>query len=283
MEKLIRDILSKKELQNLDKNLVKEFVEIVFKRDSSLKKKLEEKNYNKKSEEYKKVFKEVRKNLREIYGVFNEGTKGKKNIILKKTIEGQTEETLLEMHTSTKERLPYYKEVYTKIFSITGIPSTIMDLACGLNPLSYKWLGCRPTYIASDISTKDMKFIEQFFKKSKIKGKSIKIDLVTEQEKVEDLEADICFLFKTLDSLELRKRQTSKSLINKINAKWIVISFSKISLGGNKPIHKTKRQWIINFLQKNNFHYKEFEVKNEFFLVIKNKKSEKLLSYKRKK
>ncbi len=268
MEELIRDILSKKELQNLDVSTAREFLARFFKKNPKLKERIEKKGYNKKSSEYRKALKEIRKELREIYGVFVEESQA----VRRKLLKEDDFEGLLKSHTSTRERLPYYDEVYQKIFSITGKPKSILDLACGLNPLSYKYMGCSPRYLASDISQKDMDLIQEFFDKEGIDGKSIKIDLVTEQEKLKGLKCDVCFMFKALDSLEVRKRQVSKSLIPKLESRWIVISFSKISLGGKKPIKRSKRQWIINFLEKNSYHHHIFETENEIFIVVKQKK-----------
>ena len=272
MEELVKDILDKKELKNLDETIVIEELNNFFKRNNGIKEILEEKNYNKKSSEYKLALKEVRKKLREIYGVFIQKGYEKKEQLLKKINKSNKDEVmqkLLELHQSTKERLPYHKEIYEQILKITGKQKIILDLACGLNPLGYQWLGYKPKYITSDISEKDLEFIQLFFSKNKINGKTIKIDLVTEQNKVENIKSDICFLFKALDSLETRKRHISKELIEKITAKWIVISFSKVSLGGGRNISKNRRSWVTNFLKKKGFSYKEFEVPNEFFFVVK--------------
>lgn len=272
MEELVKDILGKKELKNLDEAIVVDELNKFFKRNKKVKKTLEDKDFNKKSAEYKLALKEVRKKLREIYGVFIQRDYGKREYLLNKLNKKNSEEILpklLALHQSTKERLPYHKEVYKKIFEITGKQKTILDLACGLNPLGYQWLGYKPKYLASDIAEKDLEFIQSFFSKNKINGTTIKIDLVTEQDKIKSIKSGVCFLFKALDSLETRKRHVSKELIEKINAKWIVVSFSKVSLGGGKRIIKSKRSWVTNFLKKKGFLYKEFEVPNEFFFVIK--------------
>lgn len=272
MENLIADIKSKKELKSLDKKIVEEYLEKFFKTNSHLKVKLEAKKFNKKSSEYKLVLKEVRKNLRQIYGVFIEKDYGKREKLLQemKTLkESEALTKILSLHKSTKERIPYYKEVYSNILAITGKGKIILDLACGLNPLSYGFLGYKPEYIASDIAEKDLEFIDSFFKKFKIKGKTIKIDLVTEQEKLKTIKIDICFLLKALDSLETRKRYISQELIENINSKWLIVSFPKKSLGSAKEISKKKRQWFIKMLENKGFLHHEFEVENEFFLVVK--------------
>jgi len=272
MESLVKDILSKKELRNLNEKFIKEQLENYFEKNKEIKKKLELKEFNKRSEEYKRALKEVRKKLREIYGVFIEKNYSKKEKLLSEISKDNQEEIIskiLNLHKSTKERLPFYDEIYEKILRITGKQKTILDLACGLNPISYLWLGYKPNYIASDISSKDLEFIQKFFAKTRIHGKTIQIDLVSEHNKVKNIKTEICFFFKTLDSLEVRKKNISKNLIENINANWLVFSFSKISLGGGKKIAKSKRKWLINFIKKQGFFYKEFEVPNEYFVVVK--------------
>ncbi|MFN2138329.1 MAG: 16S rRNA methyltransferase, partial [Candidatus Promineifilaceae bacterium] len=45
----------------------------------------------------------------------------------------------LESHLSTRERLPIMRAFYEQIFAVTGRPSRLLDLACGLNPLALPW------------------------------------------------------------------------------------------------------------------------------------------------
>ncbi|MBU0667247.1 MAG: hypothetical protein KKC26_07815 [Nanoarchaeota archaeon] len=179
MEELIsnitKDIISKKELKNLDEQFVKTKLLLFLKKKPILKRKLEENNCNKKSKEYKFVIKEMRKSLREIYGVFITKDYSKKDFILNelknakvKTEREQIINKLLSLHQSSKERIPIYSEVYKQIFEITGKPNKILDLGCGLNPLSYHYLGCKPYYIASDMNIKDTDFLKRFFDQEEI-------------------------------------------------------------------------------------------------------------------
>ena len=49
--------------------------------------------------------------------------------------------SILEMHASSKERMPILDSFYERLFSFTGKPKTILDLACGLNPFALPWMG----------------------------------------------------------------------------------------------------------------------------------------------
>ena len=82
--------------------------------------------------------------------------------------------------------------------------------------------------------------------------------------------ADVCFLFKTLESLEQVKRNISESIIRDLNCDWIVVSFSKKSMSGKK-IQKKGRSWFRGILKKLNLHCSIFDVGHEIFFVIKRK------------
>lgn len=44
---------------------------------------------------------------------------------------------LLSTHVSTQERFPYYETFYQVLFDLLDPPRTILDLGCGLHPLSF--------------------------------------------------------------------------------------------------------------------------------------------------
>jgi len=48
---------------------------------------------------------------------------------------------LLAAHTSTRERLEHYAEFYERFFELVGAPSTLLDVGCGMHPLSYPFAG----------------------------------------------------------------------------------------------------------------------------------------------
>ena len=56
-------------------------------------------------------------------------------------------ERMLSRHASTRERLPLgdTDALYNRIFAVTGKPSSVLDLACGINPL---YLGARGILLA---------------------------------------------------------------------------------------------------------------------------------------
>ncbi|MAH07128.1 hypothetical protein CMI38_02665, partial [Candidatus Pacearchaeota archaeon] len=95
------------------------------------------------------LVKEVRKRLHRLYSSYQTGRKGKRDGYLEglkdwvagKNDNGDVCDDLLSITLSTKERLKDYSEIYSKIFSITGKPERIVDLGCGMNPLSFPLMG----------------------------------------------------------------------------------------------------------------------------------------------
>lgn len=275
---LIQEIKSKKQIENLENELIKEKITKYFLTNGNIRKKLEQ-EYKKKQEKiiksktFKEILKIIRKEIGIIYGSFltQDFTKIEKLLEQTNTLEESKE--LLKLHKSTRERINHYDEIYNKIFDWRK-PQKIGDLCCGLNPIAIsiiqEKLNYLPEYFASDINPKDMNILNNFFQKFEIKGAAKSYDL-TKTNIIEDKEfqkCDLVFLFKALDSLEFIKKNCTKELIQKIQAKNIVVSFPTKSLVSKKDFKMEKRNWFIRFIEENNYKYQTFEIENELFFLI---------------
>jgi hypothetical protein len=272
---IIKDILAKRELSNLNEELVAEKVKLFLAKHKSIAEKLRQSEYSKfkRSKEHEAIIKEIRAQLREVYGVFIQKNYKKRFGLLEeleKMPSLETHNKILTLHKSSKERLPYYPVVYKKIFAITGIPRKIIDFACGLNPLSYPYLECKPEYLACDLAEKDLEFIQAYFDIMKIKGVTQRIDLIKDHNKLADLskDCDVAFLFKTLDSLETVQWNISERILAQIKARFMVVSFATKSLGGKKTIRKEKRSWFERLVSKLKYGFESFEIPGEIFYII---------------
>ena len=172
-----------------------------------------------------------------------------------------TEALTLEDHFSTKER---DFSVYKKIFSITGKPKKIVDVGCGVNPLSYEHLECSPEYLAFDVNEQQIQKIHEFFKEKKINGKAAVADIET----MTFPKADVYFLFQVLDSVEQAKNhKKSEEILEHLPADWIVVSFGKKTLSG-KPMNYPERGWFERLLERKQWSYKRIDTASEVFYVI---------------
>jgi len=171
-------------------------------------------------------------------------------------------------HTSTKERLPIYTSLYPRLFTKTMIPQTILDVSSGLNPFSYPWMNTELFYKTTELAQEDCQLIEEYFHIVGIRGEVIQLNIITEMEKIQALKADICFMWKLLDTLEYMEKNISRKLISLINAPWVVVSFSTKTLSG-RPMKKIRRLWFENICQDNGWEFTLEPFENELFYVVR--------------
>ncbi|MFA6460695.1 MAG: hypothetical protein WCV90_00375 [Candidatus Woesearchaeota archaeon] len=258
MDKLIEEIKRKKELNGISDNIVLEQVKKYLSQNKKIN--LE----NKRSSDYKQLIKEVRAKLRRSYGLFRV-----ENI---KINEGDDSESILAAHSSTKERSYFYPELYKKIFTITGKPKIILDLGCGVNPLSYSFMNLKKVeYHAYDINEKEIALINNYFRREKILGEAAVLD-VSKGEEVKKLpSADLAFLFKITDILDRGKgHKKTEEVLVAIPVKWVVISFPTLTMSG-KPMNAPRRRWMEWLCGRLGYPYTVLEFSNEIFYVIKKK------------
>ncbi len=173
---------------------------------------------------------------------------------------------ILKLHSSTNERISFLSDFYAKIFDITGIPGSVLDLACGLNPVSIPWMNLpdQCSYFAYDIDESQMNFINSFFSMANINGSAFVQDIVA---KIPDIKADTAFLLKSVPVLEFQKKGIVNKIVNDLNVKNIVVSFPLKSLGKkDKGMMKTYTDFfMLNF---KNYDCKKLLFPNELVFVI---------------
>ena len=152
---------------------------------------------------------------------------------------------ILSLQSSVKERIPILGDFYKKIFEVTGVPDSIIDYACGLNPLTYFWMNLPMVqYKAFDIDEEEVDFLNAAFKLLGVKNVAAHLgDVLCDPAKRSqgplsgptNLEsADVVFLLKLLPCLEHQKKNSGIEIIKKLKCKFVVVSFPVKSLGGKK-------------------------------------------------
>jgi len=191
------------------------------------------------------------------------------------SLKNKEPEWILRKHISTRERLPYYSEIYKKIFA-NYKKASVIDLGAGINGFSYKFFpkDKKIFYFGVESVGQLVDLTNFYFKKNKINGTAISFSLF-EIEKVKKIikkkkRPRIIFLFKVIDSLEMVQKDYSKKLILDIIdlADMIILSFATKSLGRRKSFF-AKRNWIINFIEDNFNILDDFELGGERYIVFK--------------
>jgi len=222
------------------------------------------------------------------------------------SLKDKDEGWVLRKHLSTRERLPYYKELYEKLLKGFEGGVTIFDLGAGVNGFSYEYMiesevrsepvPSRPSatssptkdslvkprreinYIGIEAMKQLVDLMNHHFKTRGLENCTALHLSLFELEKIKQVISKqrgnkVVFLFKTLDSLEMLKRDYSKKLLLEIVplVDRVVVSFATRSLV-RKTKFKVKRKWIIDFIKENFEVLDDFELGGERYVVFSSKK-----------
>jgi len=169
-------------------------------------------------------------------------------------------ESMLKRHASTRERLPLsaMDALYAKVFETTGAPESILDLACGLNPLYLiHRFDCR--VVGVDISKSCTGLIPE----------GVWGDLLCENA-IPSERFHIALLFKILPLLERQKSGSAMDVMSRIDAEYLVVSFPTRTLGGrNVGMEDNYTAWMETHMPENRTVAARFTTENELYYVLK--------------
>ena len=194
-----------------------------------------------KNADVKIAIKATKRKLHQIFGCYTNRREPHYDEIYEKLkaaydtqLETEIKETcrrVLMLHTSTKERITILEKFYESIFNVTGQPKSVIDIACGLNPLTLPWMGLGKTaqYFAYDIDEKTIDFTNKYLNLTGLKSMALAQDVIVQPPVIE---ADVALLLKTIPCLERQEKGCSIRLMEALQAKHIVVSFPVKSIGG---------------------------------------------------
>lgn len=177
---------------------------------------------------------------------------------------------VMQTHASTAERLPILDEFFHTCLEPIAPVSSIVDLACGMNPFAIPWmpLAQRFAYNACDIYLDMLGLVQVFFNQNGINGQIGPCDLV---DKLPKTDVQVAFLLKSIPCLEQVDKEIGVRLLNAIKAQHILVSFPVRSLGGQKKgMFDFYREHFYEIIGQNNWLVREFSFTTELaFLVTK--------------
>ena len=181
---------------------------------------------------------------------------------------------LLMMHSSTAERFEHYAAFYEELFRITPIPSTILDVACGIHPLSYPFEKHGPSeYVAIDrdeLCIKAVNAFAQLHRTVRLRGILSDIEeiewhsITTRREKGFDL----AFMLKIIPVL---KRHDDKLLrkLAAVPAGRILITANAEALTRRLRVSRREDRALRSFIEPSGKKIvSEFRIPNEFGYLI---------------
>ncbi len=137
----------------------------------------------------------------------------------------------MRMHASTAERLSILPHLFSDALGSIGPLHSILDLACGLNPLCLPWMpvAADAEYTACDIYADMTDYLNNYFEHFKINGSAFVCDLT---QSIPQTSVQVALLLKTIPCLDQVDKFAAKRLLSEIKAKYILVSFPAHSLGG---------------------------------------------------
>lgn len=250
-KELIKKIISKKEFSELPESDVK----LVFDR------------FDKKELIDEEKIKLSRDLLRKMYTAF-----ASPKLL---NVKNNNEEWFLRKHISTRERFGFYEELYKRLLKNFKGKLNVFDFGAGVNGFSYKFFNKDVNYIGVEAVGQLVNLMNNYFEKNKLNAVAIheslfelgRIKTLIKKEKGKK----IVFLFKTLDSLEMLKRDYSKKFLLGIMplVDEVVVSFATRSLISKKKFN-VRRNWIVNFIKDNFSVLEDFESGGERYISFRN-------------
>ena len=192
------------------------------------------------------------------------------SVLTEKILKGKIkDERILKKHISTKYR--DYDKLYGRILDKE---KGVLDLGCGVNGFSYKYMNKKIRYVGVEVVGQVVKLGNEYFKRNKIEGRVVQEDLF-DLRKILELMKKLekprtIFMFNIIDSLEIVEKNYSKKLISGVG-KWrdkIVLSFPTRTLTKRERF-KARRYWLYRFLKANFTISDVFEMQGEKFIVFR--------------
>ena len=150
----------------------------------------------------------------------------------------------MSLHSSARERSNILEIFFHETLQSIAPVRSILDLACGLNPLALAWIPLHKDveYIAFDVFCDLCEFLERFFEHVQIHGKTSCTDIM---RNMPDAEVQVAFLLKSLPCLEQIEKGIGEKMLENVPAKYILLSYPIHSLGGREK--GMRRNYAMQF------------------------------------
>jgi 16S rRNA (guanine(1405)-N(7))-methyltransferase len=172
-------------------------------------------------------------------------------------------------HASTRERLQILDQFYLETLSSLSPIESILDVACGLNPLALAWMPVTSSVqlTVCDIYVDQIEFLNAFFEHFNINGKAYCCDLT---QQIPQEKAQIGLVLKTIPCLEQIDKNIGSKILQDLPCQNLLVSFPAVSLSGKKKgMRQFYSEHFQTLLHNTGWDVSTFSFPNEQAFLIK--------------
>lgn len=171
-------------------------------------------------------------------------------------------------HASTRERLAILDHFYATALADLAPVRSVLDLACGLNPLAIPWMPIAEgaEYHACDVYEDMVSFLNEYLALAQVGGAAQVMDIT---RSCPNRRVDLALLLKSLPCLEQIDGATGARLLEHIRADHILVSFPARSLGGrNKGMVENYETRFREIVDGRGWAVRRFEYTSELTFLV---------------
>lgn len=175
---------------------------------------------------------------------------------------------IMRHQSSTRERLPILADLYAHVFAALPPVRTVIDIACGFNPLAIPWMPLIPgaEYWACDVYEDLIAFLGEAMPLSGVVAHASCRD-VTRLEPAGPF--DLALILKAVPCLDQLDRAAAARLLDVVDTRHWLISFPVRSLGGReKGMRTTYEARMEQLLDGKDCQVKRFEFPSELVFLV---------------
>ncbi|MHB0856771.1 MAG: class I SAM-dependent methyltransferase [Anaerolineae bacterium] len=177
---------------------------------------------------------------------------------------------IMAQHASTRERLAILDTLYETVLCDLAPVRSVMDIACGFNPLAIPWmqpwLESDALYHAYDIYTDLAGFLNEAIPLLGARPKAEARDVLSP---LPDGHVDVAYLLKAVPCLEQMDKDAGPRLLKSLPARHVVVSFPVHSLGGrNKGMAANYEARFRELVGGGEWDVRRYQFETELVFVV---------------
>ncbi|HLJ56293.1 MAG TPA: hypothetical protein VKT77_14730 [Chthonomonadaceae bacterium] len=179
---------------------------------------------------------------------------------------------MMRPHASTSERLEVLDGFYRRTLAPARPVQSILDVACGFNPLALPWMGVEEggSYAGFDLDVDAAAFLQAAMDTSPYAPRAtVRVETRDVAEAPPGAKADIALVLKLLPLLDQPTPQRMAEWLSALRARYALVSFPTRTLGGrNVGMAASHEARFREVLQSMRWTAERIELPNELCFLV---------------